>query len=40
MINQISYMDRYPWAPGSTGGNTPKDAHDVTAFIDIRYTLP
>ncbi len=40
MISQLSYLDRYPWDPGNTGGNAPKDAHDVSAWIDLRYTLP
>ena len=40
MINQLSYMDRYPWDPTVTGPNHPKNAHDITAYIDLRYTLP
>lgn len=36
LIGQYEYLTRNPWYIG-TG---PKDAHDNTVYLDVRYTLP
>jgi hypothetical protein len=36
-IFQYSWINRYPWA---VLAGQPKDAHNSTVFLDVRYTLP
>ncbi len=36
-IFQYSWINRYPWA---VLAGQPKDAHNSTLFLDVRYTLP
>ncbi len=36
-IFQYSWLNRYPWA---VLAGQPKDAHNSTIFLDLRYTLP
>ncbi|HTX33435.1 MAG TPA: hypothetical protein VME43_00375 [Bryobacteraceae bacterium] len=36
-IFQYSWINRYPWA---VLAGQPKDAHNSTIFLDVRYTLP
>jgi hypothetical protein len=38
LIGQVSYINRDPWYVPAAGA--PKSAHDVTVFLDLRYTLP
>lgn len=39
MITQYEWLNRDPWYANVAGG-APKNAHDNTVYIDIRYTLP
>lgn len=36
-INQISYVARSPW---SVMAGAPKNAHEVVAYVDLRYVIP